>query len=78
MDGKTHQIYSTMQAGSKQGMHTMDQHLADLVRTGKITYELGLEKCHHVEDYNRLTGRTTTMNQGATMLDAPMPTDGRR
>jgi twitching motility protein PilT len=27
------------------------------VRIGKITYEHGLEKCHHVEDYNRLTGR---------------------
>src|SRR5690606_32098688 len=30
-EGKTHQIYSAMQAGAKQGMHTMDQHLADLV-----------------------------------------------
>ncbi len=75
-EGKTHQIYSTMQAGSKQGMHTMDQHLADLVRTGKITYEVGLEKCHHMEDFNRLTGRTTAMNQGAAMLDASMPAAG--
>ena len=31
-EGKTHQIYSAMQAGAKHGMHTMDQHLADLVR----------------------------------------------
>ena len=77
-EGKTHQIYSAMQAGSKQGMHTMDQHLADLVRTGRITYEVGLEKCHHVEDYNRLTGRTTTMNQGASILDAPMAMGGQR
>ena len=72
-EGKTHQIYSSMQAGSKQGMHTLDQHLADLVRTGKITYEVGMEKCHHVEDFNRLTGRTTSMNQGAAMLDASLP-----
>ena len=71
-EGKTHQIYSAMQAGSKQGMHTLDQHLADLVRTGKITYEVALEKCHHVEDFNRLSGRTTSMNQGATLLDAGM------
>ncbi len=34
-------------------MHTLDQHLAELVRTGRITYEVGLEKCHHVEDFNR-------------------------
>ncbi len=56
-EGKTHQIYSAMQAGAKHGMHTMDQHLADLVMKGKITYEVGLEKCHHVEDFNRLSGR---------------------
>ena len=56
-EGKTHQIYSAMQAGAKHGMHTMDQHLADLVTKGRITYEVGLEKCHHVEDFNRLAGR---------------------
>jgi twitching motility protein PilT len=57
-EGKTHQIYSAMQAGAKHGMHTMDQHLADLVLKGRITYETGLEKCHHVEDFNRLAGRS--------------------
>jgi twitching motility protein PilT len=38
-------------------MHTMDQHLAELVKQGRITYEAGLERCHHVEDFNGLTGR---------------------
>jgi twitching motility protein PilT len=56
-EGKTHQIYSMMQAGSKHGMHTLDQHLADLVNRRRVTYEEGLEKAHHVEDFNRLTGR---------------------
>jgi twitching motility protein PilT len=56
-EGKTHQIYSAMQAGAAHGMHTLDQHLADLVRRGRITYETGLEKCHHVEDFTRLSGR---------------------
>ena len=56
-EGKTHQIYSAMQAGAKHGMHTMDQHLADLVKSGRITHETGIEKCHHIEDFNRLTGR---------------------
>jgi twitching motility protein PilT len=56
-EGKTHQIYSAMQAGAKFGMHTMDQHLAELVKSGRISYETGLEKCHHVEDFNRLAGR---------------------
>ena len=56
-EGKTHQIYSALQAGQKHGMHTMDQHLAELVKTNKISYETGVEKCHHVEDFNRLAGR---------------------
>lgn len=56
-EGKTHQIYSAMQAGAQQGMHTLDQHLAELVKGGRISYETGLEKCHHPEDFNRLTGR---------------------
>jgi twitching motility protein PilT len=56
-EGKTHQIYSSLQAGAKHGMHTLDQHLAELVKSGRITYETALEKCHHVEDFNRLTGR---------------------
>jgi twitching motility protein PilT len=56
-EGKTHQIYSAMQAGAKFGMQTMDQHLAELVKKGRITFETGMEKCHHVEDFNRLCGR---------------------
>ncbi|MGW6130594.1 type IV pilus twitching motility protein PilT [Cellulomonas sp. NPDC055163] len=81
-EGKTHQMYSAMQAGAEHGMHTLDQHLAELVKTGKITYEVGLEKAHHVEDFNKLTGRTTRMNQGAAALQmngmqgAPAPMSG--
>ncbi|HEY8730033.1 MAG TPA: type IV pilus twitching motility protein PilT [Acidothermaceae bacterium] len=56
-EGKTHQIYSALQAGARHGMHTMDQHLAELVKGGRITYEAALEKCHTVEDFNRLSGR---------------------
>ena len=59
-----------MQAGAAQGMHTLDQNLADLVRTNKITFEVGLEKCIHVEEYNRLTGRTSRMNQGAAVISS--------
>ena len=56
-EGKTHQIYSSLQAGARHGMHTMDQHLSELVKAGRITYDTGIEKCHHVEDFNRLVGR---------------------
>ena len=56
-EGKTHQIYSALQAGAKHGMQTMDSHLAELVKRGTITYDAALEKCHHAEDFNRLCGR---------------------
>jgi len=56
-EGKTHQIPSALQAGAKFGMISMDQSLAELVRQRKITFEHGLEKCHHAEDFNRLCGR---------------------
>ena len=56
-EGKTHQIYTSMQAGGKFGMQVMDQHLAELVKKNKVTYEMALERCHHIEEFNRLTGR---------------------
>jgi twitching motility protein PilT len=56
-EGKTHQIYSAMQAGAKAGMVTMDSSLAELVKRGKISYDVALERCHHAEDFKRLCGR---------------------
>ncbi len=46
-----------MQAGGKFGMQVMDQHLAELVRKGKVSYEIALERAHHIEEFNRLVGR---------------------
>ncbi len=56
-EGKTHQIYTSMQAGGKFGMQVMDQHLAELVKKNKVGYEIALERCHHPEEFNRLAGR---------------------
>jgi twitching motility protein PilT len=56
-EGKTHQIYSAMQAGGKHGMQVMDQALAELFKKGKISYETAIERCHHVEEFNRLAGK---------------------
>ena len=39
-EGKTHQIYSSLQTGGALGMQTMDAALATLVRAGKITQKL--------------------------------------
>ena len=37
-DNKTYRITSDIQTGAKYGMNTLDAHLADLYRTGAITY----------------------------------------
>jgi twitching motility protein PilT len=64
-EGKTHQLLSVMQAGAQHGMHTLDQHLAQLVTSGRVTWEEGLERCHDREDFTRLTGRTTSGRSSA-------------
>ena len=53
-EGKTHQIYSSMQAGGKFGMVTMDMSLAKLVRQGRIAMDMALERCSNEQDLRRL------------------------
>ena len=57
-EGKTHQIYTSMQAGAKYGMQVMDQHLAELVKKRIVSYEMALERAHHIEEFNRLAGKS--------------------
>jgi twitching motility protein PilT len=56
-EGKTHQLYSAIQAGAQHGMVAMDQSLAQLVKMGKVTYDSALEKANNVNEFNRLVGR---------------------
>ncbi|HVL98405.1 MAG TPA: PilT/PilU family type 4a pilus ATPase [Egibacteraceae bacterium] len=56
-EGKTHQMYSAIQAGKAHGMVTMDQSLANLVAAGKVSHSAALEKCNNVADFNRLCGK---------------------
>src|SRR4051794_16694812 len=53
-EGKTHQIYSAMQAGGRYGMQTMDQSLAALVRSGKVSLDVAVERCANEDDLRRL------------------------
>ena len=55
-EAKVHQIYSAMQAGGRFGMRTMDQALANLVKAGKISYDVARNRCHDVEELARLSG----------------------
>ncbi len=53
-EGKSHQIYTAMQAGRQFGMQTMDGSLASLVAKGKITMEVALERCVNPDELRRL------------------------
>jgi twitching motility protein PilT len=55
-EGKTHQIYSAIQTSGSIGMQTMDSHLAQLVRTGKITRALAEQRASVPEELKRLLG----------------------
>ena len=60
-EAKIHQIYSAMQAGGRFGMQTMDQGLANLVRTGKVTFEAAEEQCHAPDELRRLLGKPSAV-----------------
>ena len=53
-EGKTHQIYSALQTSGAIGMQTMDSHLAQLVRMGKITRSLAEQRASVPEELKRL------------------------
>ncbi len=55
-EGKTHQIYSAIQTSGSLGMQTMDAHLAQLVRMGRITRSLAEQRASVPEELKRLLG----------------------
>src|SRR4051812_11098401 len=55
-EGKTHQIYSAIQTSGSIGMQTMDAHLAQLVRMGRITRKLAEQRATVPEELKRLLG----------------------
>ena len=58
-EGKLQSIPSALQTGSRYGMHTLNQNLADLVQEGTITYEMAREKCSDLAELNQLLGRSS-------------------
>jgi twitching motility protein PilT len=53
-DEKEHQIYSTIQAGSKYGMQTMNQSLYDLYAKRTITLETAFDYTPNVEEFEHM------------------------
>ncbi len=52
-EGRTHQLYLDMQTGREFGMQTLDGHLLDLARLGKVDYEQALAKTSNPADFAR-------------------------
>src|SRR4051794_10652124 len=59
-EGKTHQIYSAVQTSGATGMQTMDAHLAQLVRLGRISRKLAEQRSSVPEELKRLLGNVGT------------------
>ena len=55
-EAKGHQLANQMQAGGKYGMVTMDQALADLVRSRRITLDTALERSASPDELRGLMG----------------------
>jgi twitching motility protein PilT len=53
-DGKEHQIYSTIQAGSKYGMLTMNQSLFELYSKRTITLETAFDYTPNIEEFEHM------------------------
>ncbi|MGQ0846223.1 MAG: type IV pilus twitching motility protein PilT [Sporichthyaceae bacterium] len=55
-DDKLPQIPGALQAGAKDGMQTLNGHLADLVRSSRITMAEAIEQCTNRDDLYTLCG----------------------
>ncbi len=58
-DEKEHQIYSTIQAGAKYGMQTMNQSLYDLYAKRLITLETAFDYTPNIEEFEHMVEQKT-------------------
>lgn len=52
-NSKTRQLYSMMESGARDGMWTLDQELARLVKNGKIGKEIALDLCNDKDGFKK-------------------------
>ncbi|NER30069.1 MAG: type IV pilus twitching motility protein PilT [Symploca sp. SIO1C4] len=55
-EGKVPGIYSAIQTGMKMGMKTLEQDLANYVKTGVISFEIGMSKSSKPDELQRILG----------------------
>jgi twitching motility protein PilT len=51
--GDDHQLRANIETGKSEGMLTMEQSLAELVRAGRVSRDTALAHCNHPEDLRR-------------------------
>ena len=71
-EGKTHQIQSIVQTGSRRGMYTLDQSLTTLVKKGIADEDSARSKCINIEEFDELLAEEIVM-EGATTLQEGGP-----
>jgi twitching motility protein PilT len=54
--GDDHQLRANIETGRAEGMVTMEQSLAEMVRTGRVSRETAFDHAHHPEDLRRHLG----------------------
>jgi twitching motility protein PilT len=72
-EGKTYQISSLIQTGMKQGMMTLDQSLANLVKAGQVKFEAAAERSQNFTDFRALCGMAEEAHPEAAAHHAPEP-----
>ncbi len=56
-ESKSHQIYSSIQMGQKDGMKTLNMSLAELVKTHKVTQEVAMSRSSDILEFKELLAR---------------------
>ncbi|WP_309649328.1 type IV pilus twitching motility protein PilT [Nocardioides sp.] len=75
-DGKLQQIPGALQSGARDGMQTLNAHLAAHVRAGRITREAGLEFCSSREDFLALVGSGSALQASSYVASPAGPSGG--
>lgn len=70
-EGKTHQIYSDIQAGGEYGMMSLDQYLIDLLKKRYIAYDDALSRSSNPRDFEQLAARMLQMTPPGSQQGQP-------
>jgi len=65
-EGKTFQLPSAIQSGSRDGMQSLNQALRRLVEEGMVSYEEAVARASSLEEFNQLLGRARVGAPGAS------------